>query len=74
MSARRVGLNATGDRRKEVARRAGRKKAFPERKDMIVRVDLQAASPVRINMPNALPERPNGDMETQASIYILHVR
>lgn len=39
---RRAGLNATGERsREEVERRAGRKRAFPERKDIIVRVDLQ---------------------------------
>ena len=42
MSVRRApGLNATGERSEEVERRAGRKRALPERKDMIVRVDLQ---------------------------------
>ena len=40
---RRVGLNLAGERRDEVERRAGRKTAFPERKDMVVCANLQAA-------------------------------
>ena len=43
MSVRRVGLSLAGERREEVERRAGRKTAFPERKDMIVCANLQAA-------------------------------
>lgn len=55
MSVRRGGLSVAGERR-EVERRAGRRKAFLERnlKDMIIRVNLQgceARGPRRMSQP-----------------------